>query len=240
MGELTGSFELYKGRKQVARVTLERGQFTGVSRIYDRALLPPYIWGSEEMHSATLALRQFFHFRFLSPKNPYYNIGKDMLRESYVSLFDDYHLAVVPKPYDLPAYQLEKDAFFHMLMDGGTLPDVDAQSPNLSLFYPQLSLYEQIDSKRFILFEYSKALADMQKAAGISYTIQIRADIPFIRVELPTGELYPLPAICSPTLDMPSLEVQLKKIDPVFTLDTYDPDYCVLAVTDAGSRIVML
>ena len=47
MSERTGTFDLYKGRKLVATVTLNRGQFSGVKRIVDRSLLPPYIWGDE-------------------------------------------------------------------------------------------------------------------------------------------------------------------------------------------------
>lgn len=238
MGELTGTFELYKGREKVVRMTLERGQFSGVSRVYNRALLPPYFWGEGEEPSATRQLRQFFHFRFLSAKSTYYNIGKHMKREAYISLFDDYHLAVSSVPYDLAEYQLEKDVFLQALQD--VKPTEEDQSPNLSLFYPQLSLFEMIDGKRFLLMEYSKMLADMHKASGIPYAIQIRADIPFIRVELPEGELHPLPAICSPELTMPQLETRLKEITPSFTLDKYDPDYCALLIQGQKREIIAL
>lgn len=240
MGELTGNYELYKGRERVARITLLRGQFDGVTRVYNRALLPPYFWGESEEQSATRALRQFFHFRFLSPKSPYYNLGKNMKREAYISLFDDYHLAVAPMPYDLLNYQLEKDAFLLALREGIKNIPEDIQSPNLSLFYPQLSLFEVIGGVKYLLFEYSKQLADMHKAAHISYSIQIRADIPFLRVRLPEGKLYPLPAICSPELTMPQLEVKLKEITPLFTLDSYNPDYCVLAINGQKQEIIML
>lgn len=161
-----------------------------------------------------------------------------MKREAYISLFDDYHLAVSSVPYDLAEYQLEKDVFLQALQDAK--PTEEDQSPNLSLFYPQLSLFEMIDGKRFLLMEYSKMLADMHKASGIPYTIQIRADIPFIRVELPEGELYPLPAICSPELTMPQLETRLKEITPSFTLDKYDPDYCALLIHGRKKEIIVL
>lgn len=242
MSEKTGTFDLYKGRKLAATVTLTRGQFSGVKRIVDRSLLPPYIWGDEEEHPVTMQLRQFFYFRFLSPKNLYYNLGKQMDYESYSSLFDDYHLAVVSVPYDNLNYNLEKDVFARNVLcfnDSTEVKDNNSLSPNLSLFYPHLTLFSLSEGKRYILIEYSKELADIHKAGKVDYSIEIVEDVPFIRVPLPDGDIYPLPAITSPTIDMDNLAKNLKDYDKSFDLSGKNPDYCALVKDKDSTRVIM-
>lgn len=240
MSERTGTFDLYKGRKLAATVTLTRGQFSGAKRIVDRSLLPPYIWGEEEEHTVTMQLRQFFFFRFLSPKNLYYNLGKEMDYEAYISLFDDYHLAVVSMPYDNLNYDLETDAFAkNVLTIGENKTPIELLSPNLSLFYPHLTLFLYEDKKRYILMEYSKELADIHKAGGVNYSIRIISDIPFITVLLPDGDIYPLPAITSPTVDMDKLQVKLKDYDKSFDLSGKNPDYCAIVKNNNESKVIM-
>lgn len=240
MSERTGTFDLYKGRKLVATVTLTRGQFSGVKRIVDRSLLPPYIWGDEEEHTVTMQLRQFFFFRFLSPKNLYYNLGKEMDYEAYISLFDDYHLAVVSMPYDNLNYDLEADTFAkNVLSIGEDKAPTELLSPNLSLFYPHLTLFLYEDKRRYILMEYSKELADIHKVGGVNYSIRIIGDIPFITVSLPDGDIYPLSAITSPAVDMDKLQIKLKDYDKSFDLSGKDPDYCAIVKNNNESKVIM-
>ena len=240
MGERTGTFDLYKGRKLVATVTLTRGQFTGVKRIVDRSLLPPYIWGEETEHPVTMQLRQFFFFRFLSPKSIYYNLAKQMDYESYCSLFDAYHLAVVSVPYDNMNYHLEDDVFAQMVLKNEKSSWNETLSPNLSLFYPHLTLFSSEKGNRCILIEYSKELADIHKSGNVEYSIKIVDDVPFICVPLPDGDIYPLPAITSPTVDEKQLQVRLKEYDKTFDLTGKDPDYCAIVVQKDGStRVIM-
>lgn len=242
--ERTGTFDLYKGRKLIATVTLTRGQFTGVKRIFDRSLLPPYLWGDEKEHTATAQLRQFFYFRFLSPKNLYYNLGKEMDYEGYCSLFDDYHLAVVSMPYDNLNYDLKDDVFAKTVLnleDKSVFKENSTLSPNLSLFYPHLTMFSMDENKkRYILMEYSKDLADMHKTGEIPYSIEIIGDIPFVKVALPDGDIYPLPAIVSPTIDdMDKLSERLKAYDPSFDLTNKDPDYCAIVKDKDSTKVIM-
>ena len=96
------------------------------------------------------------------------------------------------------------------------------------------------NKKRYILMEYSKDLADMHKAGNVSYSIEIIGDIPFIKVALPDGDIYPLPAIVSPTIDdMDKLSERLKAYDPSFDLTNKDPDYCAIAINNGNTSVFM-
>ena len=87
--------------------------------------------------------------------------------------------------------------------------------------------------------EYSKELADIHKAGGVNYSIRIIGDIPFITVLLPDGDIYPLPAITSPTVDMDKLQVKLKDYDKAFDLSGKDPDYCAIVKNNNESKVIM-
>lgn len=193
---LSGVYGLYKKKECVAELVFDRGKFSKIYAIHKKALLPPYYTDKDTFteESYNLQLAQFFSARILPQKNPYYHTAASMQYGRYLSLFDDYWLKVDEEGYEaLHEYRLENDVFANrILMQSQTL---SGYSPNLSLPYEFLALFDIRGDKKLLLQEYSKELAGKKKQFGIRYSLEIIRDIPFLCIPLQQGNYFPLDAV---------------------------------------------
>lgn len=236
--ELNGTYDLYRGKDKVAKLSFSRGIFDSVKRIYDKNLLPPYLWGTEETQSHLLALRQFFQSRQPSPANPYYNLAKCRELSRSYSLFDPYSLAIPGTPPVRANYSLQTDPFAIAALEGPAAfinkeRAESTGSPNLTLSFPFLALFDREGGQRYLLLEYSKELADIHKMTKTPYEVVIVKEIPFLRVYLDRGEYFPLKAVVSPTLKEKALYDRLSALDDTFDPEHFDFDYCFLRRDEA-------
>lgn len=238
---LNGTYDFYRGKDKVAKISFNRGSFDAIKRVYDKKLLPPYIWGTEETPSTLFALRQFFQSRQPSPKNPYYGVAKCReLARSY-TLFDPYSVAIPGVPPVRADYVLETDCFAGEVFGcvsssqkGEEKREISSHgSPNLTLPFPFLSLFGKEGDRRYLLLEYSKELADIHKQLHVPYELVIVREIPFLRVYLDRGEYFPLKAVVSPTLKDKALYDRLSALDGTFDPEHFHMDYCFLRRDEA-------
>lgn len=199
---LEGIYAFYRGKQWVADLLWKKGEVAAIKKA-DSSLLPPVFnrqgvaSGFPEADGRLGGLQQFFASRRLPLSHPYYHLLSVMEGCRYWSLFDDYHISFREGEADVPpAYSLEDDPYVFRVLQGARLKG--GSSPNLSLPYPNLSLFETEGTTRYLLREYSHALADRKKELGVPYTIRVFRDIPFIRVALPEGRLYPLVSLLPP------------------------------------------
>lgn len=230
---LHGTYSFHKGTQVVAKLSFQQGSFQRIKELIQPALLPPFIEDRDVVTQEvyTLRLKQFFRARRISNTHPYYVIAKEMEQERYLSFFDEYWLAVDDTPYEqLYSYQLSQDAFARQILWQSSLRG--GYSPNLSLPYQELTLFDKQGDTRFLLQEYSKTLADQKKQQGVSYTIEIIQDIPFLRVALERGSYYFLDAVLPKGIAGPKLLRQLQAIDPSFSPDIFMKEGCFLRMDD--------